>query len=212
MRLAIAGAAELGRLIAYHAEQDGGYTVAGFYDDFRKEESFNGRPVLGNTEKIVKDYHDGLFDSLMVGIGYNHMESRAALFDRLKGKVPFANVIHSSCYVDPSCTLGEGIFLLPGVVLDTGVVIEDNVLINTSGTIAHHSKVEAHSFLAPGVHVAGLVRIGRCSFVGIGSTIIDCVSIAPYGVIGAGSVVLRDTEEHSVYVGVPASRIKQRKA
>lgn len=210
MRLAIAGAAELGKLIAYHAVHDSGYTIAGYYDDFRKDPTFNNAPILGTTASILSDFESGRFDQLIIAIGYNHMETREALFNRFKGVVPFANIIHSSCYVDSSCVLGEGLFFLPGVVLDLDVSIGDNVLINTAGSIAHHSRVESHCFLAPAVHIAGLVTIGSCSFVGIGSTVIDCIRVAPYSVIGAGSVVISDTETQSVYVGVPARKIKNR--
>jgi acetyltransferase-like isoleucine patch superfamily enzyme len=82
------------------------------------------------------------------------------------------------------------------------------VLINTGGTIAHHSKIGAHSFLAPAVQLAGLITVGERCFIGIGATIVDCINIAPGSVIGAGSVVINDTEENSVSVGVPAKIVK----
>lgn len=208
MRLAIIGAGELGKLIAYHAVNDAGFTIAGYYDDFVTAQTFNGSPVLGKCDKVVSDHAAGLFDKLFIGIGYDHMAVRADYFNQFSSRVPFANIIHSSSYVDPSCTLGSGIFILPGNVLDFEVTIGNNVLINTGGTIAHHSKVLDHCFLAPAVQIAGLVTVHESSFIGIGATIVDCINIAKGSVVGAGSVVTKDTEENSVSVGVPAKIIK----
>jgi sugar O-acyltransferase (sialic acid O-acetyltransferase NeuD family) len=163
---------------------------------------------LGKTDSIQADFEAGKFDALMVGIGYNHMKVRKAVFERFKGSIPFANIIHSSCYVDSSVKLGEGIFLLPGTVIDMEAEVGDNVLMNTQVTVAHHTKIGSHSFLAPGVHLAGLIHVGECSFVGIGCTVIDCINIAPWSVIGAGAVVINDTEPYSVSVGTPSRIIK----
>jgi len=208
MRIAIIGAAELGKLIAAHAQIDKNLKVIGFYDDSNTSEIYNNYPILGKTDNIIDDYKNKLFDAVIIAIGYNHMNIRALIFNKLKNIVPFANIIHSSAYVDKSCKLGEGIFILPGVVIDFEVIIEDNVLINTGTIIAHHSRIGAHSFIAPGVHVAGLVNIEEKCFIGIGSIIKDCINIKTLSVIGAGTLVLKDTEENSVSVGSPARIIK----
>ncbi len=211
MRIAIIGAAELGKLIARHAVTDQKWSVVGYYDDFFNPARFNDSPVLGKVERTASDFEEGVFDALMIGIGYNHMKARSEIFERFKGSIPFANLIHSSAYVDPSCKLGEGIFLLPGVIIDAGCIIEDNVLVNTGGIIAHDSKVEAHSFLGPAVHIAGLTTIGKCSFLGTGTTVIDCLRIGEHAVVGAGSVVISDVPEYSVSVGVPSRVIQEKK-
>jgi sugar O-acyltransferase (sialic acid O-acetyltransferase NeuD family) len=208
MRIAIIGAAELGKLIAYHAINDSNYTIVGFYDDNNTNLYFNDFPILGNTNNILFDYTQNKFDAVIIAIGYNHMKVRASIFNKLKGEIPFANVIHSSAYLDNSCTLGEGLFILPRVVIDLDVIIEDNVVINTGSIIAHHSKIGAHTFIAPGVHIAGLVNIEQQCFLGIGSIIIDCLNIRYSSIIGAGSLVLKDTEANTLSVGAPAKIIK----
>ncbi len=210
MKLAIIGAGELGKLIAHHAVTGPGFEIAGYYDDFVQAPAFNGSPVLGNCERIPGDFEKKVFDQLFIGIGYDHRKPRAAYFERFRGKIPFANIIHPSAYVDPGCRLGNGVFLLPGVVLDFGVVIEDNVLINTGGIIAHHSTVQQHSFIAPGVQVAGLVTIGPSCFIGTGATIVDEINIAEGSIVGAGAVVISNTKKNSVSVGVPARIINYR--
>ncbi len=208
MRIAIIGAAELGRLIASHAINDSHFEVVGFYDDFKNSVSYSKFPVLGKTDAVLKDFQNNLFDAIIIGIGYDKMHARASIFNQFKGIIPFTNVIHSSAYIDKSCALGEGIFILPGVVIDLDVKIEDNVLVNTGTIIAHHTKIGKHSFLAPGVHIAGLVNVGEQCFIGIGSIIKDCITLNNRSVIGAGSLVLKDTEENSISIGAPAKILK----
>ena len=207
MRIAIIGAAELGKLIMHHAIHDSGFEVVGFYDDFSKNSEFNDRPVLGNTARIQEDFSKGLFDQLMVAIGYNHMNARKDAFERFKGKIPFANIIHSSAYVDNSCIVGEGNFLLPGVVVDCGAIIHDNVLMNAGTIVAHHTEIFSHCFIAPGVTIAGLVKVEECCFVGLGSIVKDCITLAHHSVIGAGAVVLKNTEAGTTSIGIPARAI-----
>lgn len=208
IRLTIIGAAELGLLATHHAMLNEHFQVVGYYDDFNTGDSFNGISILGNTNQILDDYSNGLFDQIFIAVGYNHMNVRAELYNRFSPHIPFANIIHPSCNVDPSVELGTGIFLLPGVTLDMGVKIGNNVLLNTSCIVAHHTRVGDHCFLAPGVHLAGRIAIEERCFIGIGATIIDCIHVGANAIIGAASLVLNDVKENSLSFGHPAKHIK----
>jgi len=59
-------------------------------------------------------------------------------------------------------------------------------------------------FLASGVVTGGEVLIADGSVVGLGAVIRNGIKVAPRTFIGAGAVVVRDTEENGVYVGNPA--------
>ena len=205
-KIAIIGAGELGKLIMCHVEN---YEIVGFYDDYKKEKTYNNLPILGNISDIQKDFNNGVFEELMIGLGYNHMSLRKEIFDQFNLKIPFANIIHKSAYIDHSVKIGKGVFIFPNVTLDTGVVIGDNVLINTSTTIAHHSKVYSHTFIAPCVSIAGLVEIKEKCFIGIGSIIKDLLVIAEDSIIGAGSLVLKNTENGFLYYGTPAKKVNK---
>jgi sugar O-acyltransferase (sialic acid O-acetyltransferase NeuD family) len=208
MRIAIIGAGELGKAVVYHAVNDSGYEIVGFYDDFNEAADFDGYPLLGKPAAIIDDFGGGRFDNIFIAIGYAQMSARTRCYRQFAGKVPMANIIHSSSYVDSSCTIGEGVFIFPGCTLDFEAQLGDNVLLNTGVTIAHHSRVAANTFVAPGVTVAGLVDIGESCFIGVGSTILDCLKIGHNSTVGGGAVVIKDTRENSVSVGVPAWEIK----
>ena len=208
-RLAIVGSGDLGQLIAYHAISDRHYEVAGFFDDIRsREELVNGLPVMGTLADVQHCYREKKYDALMVAIGYKHFAARRKIFETLLQEIPIGTIIHSSSFVDPSCTLGRGVFILPGCVLDRNVSIGDNVLLNTGCVIAHDSSVDAHTFLSPAVAVAGFVRIGKCCNIGINTTIIDNISICDETQTGGGTVVIEDIDKRGLYVGNPARFIR----
>lgn len=207
MKLAIIGAGELGKLVAHHAIHDSRFEVAGYYDDFKKETIFNGFPILGKITNAFSDFDANVFDKIFIAIGYSQMNARESCYKSLKTKIPLANIIHTSSYVDFSCKIGEGVFILPGCTLDFEVQIADNVLLNTGVTIAHHTKIGANTFVAPSVQMAGLIDIQENCFIGIGATIKDCICIGKNSIIGAGAVVIKNTTQFSTSIGVPAKEI-----
>ncbi len=207
-RLVILGAGALGELVAYHAKNDSDYQIIGFYDDYSEKNEFFNFPILGKTEKIIEDYKKNNFDYIFIAIGYKQMKARKSLFDKFKGIIPIATIIHSSCYVDDSCKIGEGVILLPRVVLDYGVEIGDNVLLNTGSVVAHHSTIGNNSFIAPGVNIAGYVKVASECFIGIGAIIVDMINIKENSTIGAGALVIKNLDENSVSIGSPAKIIR----
>jgi sugar O-acyltransferase (sialic acid O-acetyltransferase NeuD family) len=209
-RLAIIGSNDLAKLIAYHAKADADMEIVGFFDN-RKEKGFSipgFGAVIGTIEDVEELYSKNKFDVLMIGVGYNQFQFRKEAFDRFEGKIPFANIFHSSSYIDKSCLLGEGNFILPGTVLDAGVIIQNNVLLNTGCIIAHDSRIQSHSFIAPGVRLAGRVDIGMSCLLGIGTTVIDSIQICANTQTGGGAVVVKNIAIPGLYIGVPARLLK----
>ncbi|HAP69503.1 MAG TPA: hypothetical protein DCR04_07220 [Flavobacteriales bacterium] len=207
-KLAIIGAGDLGQLIAHHAAACG-YGVYGFYDDFNAVNSDNR--VMGKTSDAKQGYDDGLFSHLMMGIGYKHFEVRKRMFQSFQAQeIPFAVLVHPSCMVEETATVGEGSFLLPGCTLDHNVVVGDNVLLNTGCVVSHDTAISSHSFLGPGVVLAGFIKIGQCCMIGVNSTVIDNVSITDEVRTGGGTVVTKSLTESGLYVGAPARKLDER--
>ncbi|MCD6068725.1 MAG: hypothetical protein K0S33_3551 [Bacteroidetes bacterium] len=208
-RLAIIGSSDLGQLIAHHAAVNCGFEMMGYYDDFNTNKlSVDQYPILGKVDKLEEDFKNGVFDCLMVAVGYKYMDFRETIFKRFKGKIPFANIIHPGTNKDISVKTGEGCFVLPGCVLDRNVVLGDNVLLNTGCVIAHDSEVNDHSFLSPAVKIAGFSKIGKKCIIGINVTVIDNITVEDGIQVGAGAVVVKSLTETGLYVGCPAKKIK----
>jgi sugar O-acyltransferase (sialic acid O-acetyltransferase NeuD family) len=207
MRIAILGAGELGKLAAYHAANDGGHQVVGFYDDFNEAGEALGYRILGRASKILEDHAKGVIDALFISIGYSQMQARTSYYRQFKDRIAFANIIHSTCFIDPSCSIGDGILMLPGCSIDFEADIGDNVILTNRVTVAHHTRVGANSFIGPNATLAGLVNIGESCFIGGASLVRDSVNVGPNSTVGGGAVVIKDTNENSVSVGVPAREI-----
>ncbi|MEH1008493.1 acetyltransferase [Winogradskyella sp. ECml5-4] len=208
-KLAIIGSGDLGQLIAYHARNDKQFEVVGFFDDFTVLNSFVGTiKVIGRISDIEIKYKEKVFDVIICGIGYKHMAFREKLYVELHNKIEFANLIHSSCYVDVSCDIGKGVFMLPGTFLDYNVTIEDNVVVNLSCAIAHDSKIGAHTFLSPRVVIAGFVSVGKRCNIGVNTTVIDNIKVTNDVQTGGGTVVIKNIDKNGLYVGNPSRFIR----
>lgn len=208
-KVAIIGSGHLGQQIAYHIGTDTQDKVVGFYDDFRvKGEQEMGFSILGQIDDIKADYNSKLFDKILIAVGYKHQQFKQQLFEKLSGEIPFYRFVHSTCHIDQSVVLGEGIVIYPGCILDQHVEIGNNTLLNLGCTIAHDSKIGDHCFLSPRVCVAGFVTIGSLSFLGINSTIIDNIYLSSETRTGGGTVVIKNIETKGLYVGNPAKFIR----
>lgn len=208
-RLAILGSGDLGQLLAHHAVESGGKQLVGFFDDFRAKGDIVGSgPILGGADDILAAHRAGELDELLIAVGYKHFAARRAFYERFVCKVPLGRLVHPSCYVDPSATVGEGSVLLPGCVLDRNVALGPNTLLNTGCVVAHDTTIGAHSFLAPAVRLAGFVVIEPAVFLGIGTIVIDRIRVAEGVQTGGGTVVVRDLEQAGLWVGSPARFVR----
>ena len=209
-RIAIIGSGDFGKSIAHYAINNG-YNVVGFYDDFQKADNVDGISVLGRLDSIVDDYNKGIFDALVCAVGYKHFGFRESVFNKFHREVgiPFATIIDSSCHIDSTATIGQGVVIFPTAMVDKGCVIEDNVLLNVGVTIAHDSHIKEHSFLSPRVAIAGFSTVGKRCMIGINTTIIDNISICDDVRTGGGSVLIHSILQKGLYVGVPAKYVKE---
>lgn len=204
--LAILGAGALGLQIAHFAMSDAHFDAVVFFDDFTNENSFEGYSILGNSGIIEKKYQDGLFDVLLIGIGYKHLTARKTFYEKFKGKIPFATLIHSSAWVDTSAVIHEGTIIYPKACIDQRVEIGPNTLINLNVTIAHDTKIGGHNFISPCVAIAGFCSIGEQIFLGIQTTVIDTILISDQVVTGGGAVVVDNILEPGLYLGNPVKK------
>ena len=206
--LAILGSGHLGEQIAHYAISDKHYDYVVFFDDFTEDTLRNGFPILGKTDDVLREFSNGTFDELILGLGYQHLNKKKELFELFDARVPFGKIVHSSSWVDPSAVIEIGCVVYPGCLIDANVVIKKNTVINIGGTIAHDSKVNEHCFISPRVAIAGFVSINEQCVIGINSTIIDNIEICPNVKLGGGSVVIKNILKQGLYVGNPIRFIR----
>jgi carbonic anhydrase/acetyltransferase-like protein (isoleucine patch superfamily) len=67
-----------------------------------------------------------------------------------------------------------------------------------------------HCFITSHVVVSGGVVVGDYSFVGVNATIRDHVTLAPSTVVGAGALIMKDTEAEDVYIAPRTEKSSRR--
>lgn len=88
------------------------------------------------------------------------------------------------------------------------LTIEDNVFIGPNCHIAAMSHEIGDENQRAGKTYVKDVVVGRGTWIGADVKILPGITIGSGCVIGVGSVVTKDTEDNSLYVGVPARKVK----
>jgi acetyltransferase-like isoleucine patch superfamily enzyme len=81
-------------------------------------------------------------------------------------------------------------------------------IVNTHVAIGHDSVIGDSVQLAPFVCLAGNVKVGDRTFVGMGAMVLPGVTVGSDVVVGANSVVTNDVEDNAIVVGSPARPVK----
>lgn len=209
IKVAVYGAGEMGRQALHYLRlmnyEPPSPIMVGWFDDTKKiGEEIEGFSVLGGYRDVLNQYNQGIFNSLFIAIGYNHLEFKLRLVKQFKPHIPLFNIIAKETYVDSTASIGNNIMIYPGAIVDKEAIIEDGVVINLGCIVSHNSRIGACSFLAPRVTAAGFSDIGSCSFLGVSSTVIDNLSVCSHIRLGAGAVITDDIKEQGLYIGIPA--------
>lgn len=104
--------------------------------------------------------------------------------------------------------IAQGCNILSGVKISNSVSIEKGVILYYNSIVTHDVKIGQFAEISPSVTLLGRCKIGNFVQIGAGSVILPGVTIGDNSVIGAGSVVIKDVPENSVFVGVPAKKLR----
>jgi len=188
-RVIIVGAGEGGRVALNCLKYRKDLEFAGFLDDCLLAKKNNG--VLG---KVVdyKKFKDCLFH---VAIGNNLF--RQKIFDFLKkNNCNFISLIHPRACVENDVLVGENVFIGANVYINIGSKIGDNTTIYNGCIIEHDNSIGKHCYLAPGVVTGGGVRVDNSVFIGLNSAIRDHIKIGRGSFVGMGSIIVKDLGEN----------------
>ncbi|MCA8987891.1 MAG: acetyltransferase, partial [Planctomycetaceae bacterium] len=122
----------------------------------------------------------------------------------------FPVLSHPTSIISPSAQLGTGTVLCAGSIVGTGAVLGTGCLLNTGSSVDHDCRLAEFVHVCPGAHLAGDVKVGAESWIGIGTAVIEGRTIGARSIIGAGSVVTRDLPDDVVAYGNPARIQKSR--
>ncbi|CAK0752012.1 PglD_N domain-containing protein [Gammaproteobacteria bacterium] len=204
-RLLILGASGHGKVAANCAYTSGKWSSLVFFDDRWPELISCGMwSVAGRGDDLFKIAQPD--DQVFVAIG-NSTTRLDWLHQFQNFGLTIATIIHPSAIVSQGVSIGVGSLIVAGGVVNVGCKIGCGCIVNTGATVDHDCVLEDGVHVCPGVNLAGEVHVGRKSWIGIGSSVIQCIRIGSGVTIGAGAVVLNHVEDGLTVVGVPARPI-----
>ena len=207
--LVLYGDSDYAELIKYYFESDSEYKVVGFCVDkrYRTREILSGLPVVDFEE--LEKYFPKKNNALFTAVGYKNMRAKKMMYERASASgYHIATYISKSATIDSSNKIGENCMILPGCILEPFSSVESNTFLNTGVTVCHHSTIGSHSFMAARSLVGGYSSVGENSFIGFQATVLQQLKLAPETLIGAGSIMMCNSTQSTMYVGIPAKAIK----
>jgi acetyltransferase EpsM len=204
-RIVVVGGGEHARVVIEAIRAAGSaQALLGFVDpELCEETSLRlGVPRLGGEDALVR--HPGALGIL----GFAALETRSTREKAVRRLTPmlggWAVVVHSSAWVSPTATVGEGTVVMAGAVVQTGARIGEHCVINTGAIVEHDVVLGEHAQLAPGATVGGAARIGAQTYIGLGAVVRDHIAVGDGATVGMGAVVVRDVAAGARVMGVPA--------
>ena len=200
-KLVIIGDSAIAEIAFEYFTHDSPYEVVGFAveEAYLKRDRLFGLPVV-SFEQVAALYPPSLH-SAFVAIGYNQLNRvRTRLADRCKALgYHLASYVSTRAFVWHNVQIGEHCFIFENNVVQPFVKIGDNVTMWSGNHIGHHSIIRNNVFFASHVVLSGFCDVGDYCFIGVNATIANNVTIARDGLLGAGCMILRDTEPNKIY-------------
>lgn len=200
-RIVVAGDSPIAEVAFEYFTHDSPYEVAAFTvdKDFMKNDTLFDRPIV--PFETVEEQYSPREHKMFVAVGYTKLNRlRARFFEQAKAKgYSLVSYVSSQAFVWRNVEIGENCFIFEHNVIQPFVRIGNNVTLWSGNHIGHHTTIRDHCFIASHVVVSGFVEIGEYTFVGVNATFADTVKVGKNSVIGAGAIILKDTEEAKVY-------------
>lgn len=217
-KLILFGAGEYAEVAHYYFTEDAGRRVDAFVvdDDYVREASSGPVPIVGWSE-AQRDFPPSEYECF-VAIGYSKLNQlRMAKIESVTAAgYTLATFVHGRAVTWKGFAPGPNCFILEHNTIQPFTQVARGVVMWSGNHLGHHSIVEEGCFITSHVVIAGGVRVGARSFLGINATVRDHVTIGARNVLGAGAIILADTPDDALYVteptakaSIPSSRLRK---
>ena len=208
----IFGAGDIARLARFYFSTDSEHRVVAFTVDhgYRKADTFEGLPLV-DFERAEEGYPPDRY-AMFIAISYTGMNRvRAEKYEDARARgYRLVSYVSSRCTNLAAAPVGDNCFILEDNTIQPFVRIGSDVTLWSGNHIGHDSVIEDHVFISSHVVVSGNVRIGAYSFVGVNATLRNGIHVAPSTLVGAGAVLMGDTEEGGVHVPPLSTRLDRK--
>jgi acetyltransferase-like isoleucine patch superfamily enzyme len=104
-------------------------------------------------------------------------------------------------------TIGKGAFIPKGCILGCNTVIGDYVTFRYGVIVSHDVMVGDYTFLGPGSVCTSHTVLEPETYLGACSTVINGVTIARGGIVGASTLVNKNVRPGATLIGIPAREL-----
>jgi acetyltransferase-like isoleucine patch superfamily enzyme len=216
-KIIIFGMRNFAQVAHYYFTRDSDHVVAAFTVDgaYVREPTFLGLPVVAFEE--VEQHFPPSEYGIFVAVGHqkvNTQRSAKLAEAEAKGYRP-TRFVSSRADVPPDLVVGPNTMIMERSVIYPFVALGRDSIVWGPSLIGPFSKIGEHGWIVCPV-IGESVTLGDHCFVGLGATITSFTTVGRSNVIGAGALILKDTQDFEVYKGnasapsrVPSHRLRR---
>ena len=133
-------------------------------------------------------------------LGFSNPAQKKRTYKRISRYKKFKLIkplISKSATIKKNSNIGEGTIIMDNAYLSENIKIGKNCFIGIDTLISHDFKCEDFVEISHKVKIAGNVKIRECSFIGLGSIVIQRKKIEKNCFIGAGVLLKKNLTENS---------------
>jgi len=202
-RVVLFGDRQVADLAHFYLTHDSEHEIVAFTVDGSHitADAMRGLPIVP-FEEIQTRFPPHDFD-MFIAVGSADMNGlrrskyRAAK-ERGYGLISYVN---SRAITWPGLDIGDNCFVLDNTVIQPFARIGHDVVVWSGCHIGHHSIVGDDCFLSPQVVVASNVTVEPRCLLGAGATVRDGITLGRESFVGAGSLIMKDTQPRQVFAG-----------
>lgn len=175
-------------------------------DQYKETEIFLGLKVISfsDVEKLKPKEE---FD--MIALDATLKPNSETLYSKgLKKGYKFRNYISKKSIVTQSVIMGENNIVFEQSYIGPEAELGSNNIIRQQVYLGHNLKMANNCVINSGVKIGGNCTIDSNCYLGLNSTVINDKHLRFSSIIGAGAVVIKDTQENSKNVGNPSKEVK----
>lgn len=209
--IAIFGAGGFGReiacLIKHINKNNPVWNLVGFFDDNVALQGTKNKygEVLGGVDTL------NLYDKeLAVAIAVGNPSVVRIIVDKITNeKIWFPNLVAPDVVImdEENYSMGEGNIICSKCWISCNVHFGDFNILNVGCVVGHDVKFDSFNSLMPSVNISGEVTVGEENYFGVASVVLQQKKIGCKTVIGANSLIIKNTKDGRTYMGNPASAL-----
>ncbi|MEI5993369.1 acetyltransferase [Candidatus Enterococcus mansonii] len=202
--IVIIGAGGHGKEIAFLIKRLSQYNLVGFYDDSKIGQVVCNVPVISNIDQLE------LANSPVNAVlGIAEPKIKEQIIKRLSrnSNIRFPNLIDPKAELGINIELGIGNVVMTNATFTADIKVGNFNMFNIGSTVGHDVEIGSYNSIYPSVNLSGGTILSNKAELGVGTKVIQGITIGEGAIIGAGSVVINNIDKHEKVVGVPAKRI-----